>query len=412
MPRLHSLLLVACIGLHGLPVLAQEAPNPARQMIVSVKRMLQQRPADPTLHFFLASGYAQAGERDNALASLREVLALGDGFLPAAGFGFDSLKDDSGYQALRADMEAKLPVVASAPVAFRIADTSFAPEGIAYDPAGKQFFVGSVTQKRIVRISPEGKLTSFSKTDDGLQQVLGVAVDAKRRTLYAVSTNALTRGKPLHNAVMAFDIGSGKRAASYHVPDARQLNDVAIAPNGDVYASDSASGAIWRIAAGQVSQFIAPGAIGASNGLAVSADGRALYVAHSTGVARVDTSNAKVERLVPPARQTIAAIDGLYLWNGDLIGIQNITNPGRVIRIRLDQAGTRIASVDTLQSHHNPAFDQPTTGAIAGKSLFVLGTTQLPEYNDKGEIINARPLKKPAVVKVPLETISTATDVG
>lgn len=412
MPRLQSLLLVTCIGLHSLPALAQETPTPAQQMIAAVKRMLPQRPADPTLHFYLASGYAQAGERDNALASLREVLALGDGFLPAAGFGFDSLKDDPGYKALRADMEAKLPVVSSAPVAFQIADPSFAPEGIAYDPASKQFFVGSVTHKRIVRISPDGKLTPFSKPDDGLQQVLGVAVDAKRRTLYAVSTNALTRGKPLHNAVMAFDIGSGKRTGAYHVPDALQLNDVAIAPNGDVYASDSASGAIWRIAAGQVSSFIAPGAVRGSNGLVVSPDGRALYVAHSTGVARVDTATAKVDRLVPPARQTVAAIDGLYFWNGDLIGIQNITNPGRVIRIRLDQAGMRIASVDTLQSHHNAAFDEPTTGAIAGKSIYVLGTTQLPEYNDKGEIINARALKKPTVVKVPLELVSKATDAG
>jgi len=412
MPRLPSLFLVTCIGLHSVPALAQDAPDPAQQMVASVKRMLQQRPVDPTLHFYLASGYAQAGERENALASLREVLALGDGFLPAAGFGFDSLNEDPGYKALRADMEAKLPVVASAPVAFQIADKTFAPEGIAYDPASKQFFVGSVTHERIVRISPDGKLTPFSKDNDGLHQVLGVAVDAKRRTLYAVSTNALTRGKPLHNAVMAFDIGSGKRTALYAIPDARQLNDVAIAPNGSLYVSDSASGAIWRIAAGQVAQFIAPGAMGGSNGLVVSPDGRALYVAHSTGVARVDTDSAKVDRLVPPPRQTIAAIDGLYMWNGDLIGIQNITNPGRVIRIRLDQAGTRVASVDTLQSHHNAAFDQPTTGAIAGKSIFVLGTTQLPEYNDKGEVINAPALKKPTVVKIPLESVSKATDVG
>jgi sugar lactone lactonase YvrE len=412
MPRLQTVLLATCIGLQSAPALAQDAPHPAQQTIAAVKRMLQQRPVDPALHFYLAFGYAQAGERDNALASLREVLALGDGFLPAAGFGFDSLKDDPGYKALRAEMEAKLPVVASAPVAFRIADQTFAPEGIAYDPASRQFFVGSVTQKRIVRISPEGKLTPFSDSKDGLQQILGLAVDAKRRTLYAVSTNALTRGSPLHNAVMAFDIGSGKRTAAYHVPDARQLNDVAIAPNGDLYASDSASGAIWRVVAGQVSAFIPPGAMGGSNGLVVSPDGRALYVAHSTGVARVDTSTAKVERLVPPARQTIGAIDGLYFWNGDLVGIQNITNPGRVIRIRLDQAGTSIAGVDTLQSHHNAAFDQPTTGAIAGKSIYVLGTTQLPEYNDKGEIISARALKKPTVVKVPLELLSKATDAG
>jgi hypothetical protein len=403
MPRLPLFLLAAVIGLHACPALGQEAPSPAQQMIASVKRMLQQRPADPTLHFYLALGYAQAGERDNALASLRTVLELGEGFLPASDFGFGSLNDDSGYKEVLADLEMRLPAIATAPVAFRIADKTFAPEGIAFDPVSKQFFVGSVTHKRIVRISATGKLTPFSKDSDGLHQILGVAVDPKRRTLYAVSTNALTHGKPLENAVVAFDIGSGKRLASWPVPQARQLNDVAVAPDGELYVSDSASGAIWRIAAGQASQFSAPGTMGGSNGLAITRDGKALYVAHSTGVARIDTGTGKLDKLIPPARQTIAGIDGLYLWNGDLIGIQNITNPGRVIRIRLDAAGTQIAGVDTLQSHHNPGFDQPTTGAIAGKSIYVLGTTQLPQFNDKGEPISAKALKRPTVVKVPLE---------
>ncbi|MES3024174.1 MAG: hypothetical protein V4857_21610 [Pseudomonadota bacterium] len=411
MPRLLLVILASAIAVGPVPLLAQAPPDPIQQAIGGVKALLEKRPNDPTLYFYLASFQTQAGERDNALANLAKARELGDGLLPNVDFGFDKLKDDPAFQSVRAAFEQALPKVADAPVAFRLDDKTFGPEGIAYDSVSKQFFIGSVPHKRVVRVSASGKVAPFSAAGDGLHQILGVAVDAKRRIVYAVSTNALTSGKPLHNAVFGFDLASGKRLFEYAVPLAQQLNDVAVAPNGDLYASDSRSGAIWRIrtsaAAGtpapEVTPFLAAGTVGGSNGLVVAPDGNTLYVAHSTGVVRVDTATGKLDKLMPPPRQTIAAIDGLYLWKGDLIGIQNVTNPGRVIRLRLNPAGTEIMGIDTLQSHHNAAFDSPTTGAIAGNALYVLGTTQLPRYNDKGEVEGAGALKKPAVVRVPLE---------
>ncbi len=262
-----------------------------------------------------------------------------------------------------------------------------------------------MAQKRIVRVSRSGAIKPFSRHSDELDAILGLAVDTSRRALYAVSTSALTPATPLRNVVVRYDLASGKRSKQFHVPQAQQLNDVAIAPNGDLFASDSRAGGIWRInvASGAVSAFIPAGGLGGTNGLAVSPDGKTLYAAHSTGIVRIDTATAKFEKLLPPERQTVAAIDGLYLWKGDLIGIQNITNPGRVIRIRLQNDGTEIARVETLQSHHQRHFDEPTTGAIADGAIYVLGTTQVSQFNDKGEFNNPAALKEPAVVKVRLD---------
>ena len=64
-----------------------------------------------------------------------------------------------------------------------------------------------------------------------------------------------------------------------------------------------------------------------------------------------------------PKRETIAAIDGLYVDGGALIGIQNVTNPGRVIRIHLRADGKGAERIETLLSHHHPAIDEPTTGS-------------------------------------------------
>lgn len=394
------------IALGSLPARSQPAPDPVQQSITAVKRLLEKRPDDPTVHFYLASFQAQAKERDNALASLNRVLELGDGFLPGNNFGFENLKDDPQFLTLRAAFESRLPVVAGAPVVFRIPDYSFGPEGIAYDPGSGNFFVGSIRHKRLVRINARGKITPFSHPSDDLQHILGVAVDPIRGIVYAVSTNALSKGQPLINAVVAFNARNGKRLQQYRVPQAQQLNDVAVAPNGDLYATDSRSGAVWHIPLARpaaMTALVAPGALGGSNGIAVARDGKSLYVGHSTGVARVDTASGNVERLLPPARETVAGIDGLYMWKGDLIGIQNLTNPGRVIRMRLNPARSAIERVETLQSHHNPAFSEPTTGAIAGAAIYVLASTQLPNFNDQGEIEPAAETKTPAVVRIALK---------
>lgn len=405
MPRFIAALACTAVlvTLTPLPAGAQNDTDPNRQMIARIRQVLEQRPDDPTLHYFLASFQARAGDRDDALASLRQVERLGDGILPVSDVGFAALANDPDFIALRAALERRLPTVADAPVAFRIPDPTFIPEGIAHDARSGHFYVGSIAQNRIVRIDPKGRITPFSRPDDGLQHVLGLAVDSRRRRLYAVSTNAFAaRGAPLVNNVVRYDLRSGKRDDIVQIDGAAQLNDLALAPNGDVYASDSGSGAIWRVYGkdARAQALLPAGSLPGVNGIAVTDDGTTLYAAHSTGLARVNLATARVERMTPPPRQSVAAIDGLYWSKGALIGIQNVTNPGRVIRIRLGAGG--MTAVDTLQSHHHPAFDEPTTGAIAGDAIYVLGTTQVGQFDEQGAFRNPAALKPPAIVRVPL----------
>jgi hypothetical protein len=96
-------------------------------------------------------------------------------------------------------------------------------------------------------------------------------------------------------------------------------------------------------------------------------------------------------------------IDGLYWHDGDLIGIQNSTNPGRVIRIALTDEGMRIAGVTVLQSHHHPEFDEPTTGAIANGALHVIANSYVGHYQPDGTIKDTADLKRTAIVAVPLQ---------
>lgn len=77
----------------------------------------------------------------------------------------------------------------------------------------------------------------------------------------------------------------------------------------------------------------------------------------------VNLGTGQITALRLPPREQAAAIDGLYWHDGHLVGIQNVTTPGRVVRLTLAADGTTVTRIETLQSHHQPAFHEPTTEA-------------------------------------------------
>src|SRR5687768_15158028 len=82
-------------------------------------------------------------------------------------------------------------LLAQSEVAFKIADPDFIPEGITYDPSTKTFFLGSTFKRKIVAIDAAGKVRDFTtEAQDGIYGVLGMRVDPKTRTLWAISSNA------------------------------------------------------------------------------------------------------------------------------------------------------------------------------------------------------------------------------
>jgi len=401
-----AIVLALLISLIAVPAAAQDV-EAAKRTIAAIEELLKQRPDDPTLHFYLSRFKADAGDKPGSVAALEKVGDLGEGFLPTREFGFATIWDHPPFQTARSKLEAKLPRLDYAPTAFQLDDRGLIPEGIAHDPHSRRFYVGSIAQKRIVQVEADGAVSEFAGPAAKLDEVLGVALDAPRRVLYAVSTSALTAKaeKDRRNAVVAFDVDTRKLLQRYDVAGAQQLNDVAIAPGGRVFASDSGSGAIYEIAVkgpGPSRELVPAGKIRGTNGLAVSPDGKRIHVAQSTGLAVVDIASGEVKRVANETRENIAAIDGLYEWQGQLIGVQNVTNPGRVILVTLSRDGATVTSVKTLLSHHHSALDEPTTGAVGRDSFYLLAATAVTRYNREGKIDKPDTVPLPTVVRIPL----------
>jgi hypothetical protein len=401
--RMRTFLAISFLAF-ATAALGQQDVEAARRSIAAVEQTLKLRPTDPTLWFYMSRFQAAAGDKKAATAALEKVAEYGEGFMPARDLGFENVWDDPGFQAVVAKLDAKLPHLDYAPPVFEIADRELLPEGIAYDSRSLNYFVGSVAKKKILRVTLGGVPSEFAGAAANLDSVLGLAVDAPRRKLYAVSTSALTDAgeKQRRNAVVSFDVDTGKLLRRDEIPEATQLNDVTVALGGRVYASDSGSGAIFELRPEAPARMLVPaGQIRGSNGLAASPDGKRLYVAHSTGIAVVDLASGAVKRVENPTRENIAAIDGLYEYQGELIGVQNVTNPGRVIRITLSKDGSAVRDVKTLLSHHHPSLDEPTTGGVSPEGyFFLLAATGVSRYNRQGKIDRPDSLPRPVVLRV------------
>jgi len=422
----RATLAIAALALSALPALAQTpeenkedvaklqqsaAQEQAEQTIRRIEDTLKQRPNDGMLQYFMAMFQAQAGHREKSLELLKRVADRKMGFHPTVNGGFDDLWKDAEFQQVLADIKAGEARVDGAKQTFVLPDPGFVPEGIAYDRKGKRYFLGSITQRRIIERTSAGKFIDFSKPEDGLYAVLGLRVDEPRGLLYAVTNNAFTlrKDEARDNSLVVYDLKTRALKGRWRAPEAVNLNDVAVSATGEVAVTDSATGTVYRLdrnsgpdqMGGELIFVIEPRSLPGANGIVFSADGKRLYVAISTGIAVVDLATGEATRLPQPDEVATGGVDCLYLDGADLIGVQNFICPGRVVRILLNAAGDRIDGMQVLQTHH-AGLDEPTTGAIVGKTLQVIANSSVALVQPDGSLPANAQLQPAAILAVPL----------
>jgi sugar lactone lactonase YvrE len=275
--------------------------------------------------------------------------------------------------------------------------------------------MGSVTQRRIIALGPDRAARDLvASAADGIAGVFGMAVEADRRTLW-VATTALGRMSGFTPAdsgragVFGYDLDTGTlRRRVWLGRDAlpHTLGDVAVAPNGDVYVSDSQSPWILKVpAAGDtLERFMTHPSFRSLQGLAVAADGGTMYVAdYSHGLFRIDLTRRTAQAVRVPPGVTTLGIDGLYLHDGALVAVQNGIAPARVVRFCLDASGDAVRRAELLD--RSPALaDEPALGAVVGDSVFYIGTSQWEKFDDAGRRLPGTTARPATVIGVSLRT--------
>ena len=374
--------------------------------------------------YLLALARARAGDEVGALTALGELRDLGSDLVPAAA-RFGAVGSSEGFRDLVAEMRSSARRVAASSTWAELPGDELFPEGITYDGEDGVAYLGNLTDGRIVRVRPvpSGSPRAGTTAEDfvapgehGLQSVLGMKVVAERRELWAVATLDGRRGggeapNPL-SGLLRFDLATGTLRDRFVLDDdaTHFLNDLDLAADGSAYITDTANGALYRLAPGgsALEVFRPPGSFPGANGIAVDRERSTLYVASwDKGLAYVDLDSGETGSLSHPPGAPVRGLDGLYSYDGDLIAIQNAADQARLVRFELDATRRAVVASRILECG-NPDFRVPTTGVVDDDRLIYIATSYLDALAPDNTVLPDVEVGPVRVLSLPLDELPSA----
>lgn len=425
--------LVLMIGLAAIPVWCKVQTEPAKDgryyeqqarqayaakdyatFLANMIKAAELRPNHPRLLYNLAAAYALNDRPDEALARLRLLAEMGLVMPAARDKDFTALRESAQFNQLTVTFEKNKAETGQAAQVFSLPEKGMIAEGLAYDPKTGSYFVSSVHRRKIIRVDRNGKASEFANAQQGLWAALGMRVDAQRRLLWVTSA-ALPQMTDYQQAdqgrsgILKFDLRTGRLLKKYALENqdtTHVLGDLALTKNGDVFASDSLNPTIYAIphSKDQIERFISGPQLSSPQGLAFSADEKWLYLAdYGSGLFAINMKTKQLRRIAPSARVTLLGIDGLYFYQGDLIGVQNGVNPQRVVRIRLSPDNSSVSDFRVLCAN-NPLFDEPSLGVVVNRDFVFVANSQWGKISDEGKLAPAEQLRDPIILKIKLDS--------
>jgi sugar lactone lactonase YvrE len=234
-------------------------------------------------------------------------------------------------------------------------------EGPACDREGNIYAVNFAKQQTIGRTRPDGKSEIFV-TLPGDSVGNGIVFDRSGKTMFVADY--------VGHKVLRIDMKSRKIHTFAHNDQMNQPNDLAIAADGTIFASDPAwknnTGQLWRIDHDGETTLLASN-LGTSNGIEVSPDGKTLYVNESvqrnvwawTINDDKSISNKKLIRQFPDF-----GFDGMRC---DIDGNLYISRHGKGTVVKMTAKGEILHEIDVLgKKPSNLCFGGPD-----GKTIYV-----------------------------------------
>jgi hypothetical protein len=369
-------------------------------------------PDHPTILYNLAIAYTLSGKTELALKTLALVAQMGLIYPAAEDNEFASLKANDGFKAIVDHFASNRTPLVRSEAAFTVAEKGLVPEGLAYDSLTETFYLSSVHQRKIFSINKKGEAKIFADGAQGLWAVLGMKVDTRRRQLWAVTAAVgqmvdLKKEEEGRSGILKFDLQTGRLINRYLIADRTKkhwLGDLAVSAEGDVYATDSVSPAVYCLRAGsdKLDLLTEGDPLVSPQGLAFSEDRKHLFIAdYAKGIFDFDRTTGRLMKLAAPTGTTLLGIDGLYFHKGSLVGVQNGVNPHRLIRIRLNRSGNTLENVELLEAN-NPRFAEPTLGVVVKDRFYFIANSQWDLIDDNGKFAETGKLQDVLILKMQL----------
>ncbi|MGC2239199.1 MAG: hypothetical protein WA584_23790 [Pyrinomonadaceae bacterium] len=370
------------------------------------------RPNHPRLLYNLAAAYALNGQPKEAVFRLEKLARMKLTYRAAEDDDFALIRETSEFQAVIKMFEANASPLVRSSEALKINEKGLVPESVAFDGKTGAFYLSSVAQRKILVIDRTGAVKVFADETIGLWSVLGIKIDEKRRFLWATvsaleQTPRLQKGEEGAAALFKFDLQTGRLIKKYVLPNQEKthvLGDLSLASNGDVYATDSASPAIYTIRKekDEIEVFLEGEPFASLQGLDFTEDRKFLFVAdYSRGIFRINLTTKSITNIAPAVDSTLLGIDGLYFYQNSLIAVQNGVNPQRIVRLFLSKDAKSVERVQILEAN-NSVFDELTLGMLRGNEFYFVANSQWNLLGSGGQLKTPEKLKNAEILKIGL----------
>jgi sugar lactone lactonase YvrE len=262
-------------------------------------------------------------------------------------------------------------------------------EGIATG-VGSTFFAGDLFKGDIYRGDlRSGSASLFVDAPDG-RMALGLKVDVPHDLLFVAG--GFTGQGYVYDAHTGTDVAVLQLA---NPASGAIINDVIVA-GGAAWFTDSAQPHLYRVAIGADGSIGAPTTLVVSgpaahltgpfnmNGIAATANGKTLIVAHSADGA-LYTVNPATGASAAIAGADVPNVDGILLEAGRLWAVQNFNNQVTELRLSPDLSSATTEGIIT-----SPLFQVPTTVARQGSRLALVNAkfdTGLPPTATSFEVV-------------------------
>ena len=389
-----------------------------REVLIELRKELPG--ATPRYLLRMASVEVHLDHKTEALRLLEQYVAMGLSYDVAKDDDLQPLLSEKGFAKIAAKMKQHTAPISRAEQVCVLPQADIMPEDIAFEPASDTFVVSSIQHHTLYRISLPAKNKS-----ECMMEELPLPDEAKRWPLLAVSAdstrNALWTTASAMPGFSGFPKEDDGKAALLEIDpvSARVLHrfsaetggpavlgDMSVDHDGNVYVSDSIGGGVYRLhGSPEMAKLekIVDGPFSPQTP-ALARDGQRLFVAdYPIGVAVINLSapaNHQIEYLHIPDNVAATGLDGLCLSGDSLIGIQNGTEPARIVRFHLNPSQTQITSAEIIEQASG-RLGEPTHAIEANGWIYVIANVGWDQVDDQGKLKPGKKFTAPVLLRFP-----------
>jgi hypothetical protein len=357
-----------------------------------------------------AEAYVAAGDVPHALAALGQFADMGQVDADVVGGTdrrFAVLHNRPEYRDIVARLAANAAPVSQGTTAFIVPDAGLLAEDIAYDPGSRAFLITSVGEKKIIRITSEGRATDFAASPSGWPMV-AIKVDPVRGWVWATEVAfdgffTVAKADWGRSAVLCFDLKTGALRRRIAAPVGAALGDMVLTGAGDPIVSDGTGGGVYRVVGDTLRLVNGRDFISPQTAAMVGDDAHVLVPDYARGIGVLDLRSGAVRWIAQGGGAPVAlnGVDGLYVYRRSLMLTQNGTTPERVVRVELDTSLARVVSARTIEQGAATLGD-PTHGVIVGDVFYYIANAGWNAIDEHGAVKPGVTQTAPRVMRVPL----------